>query len=40
LPFTMQLALAPAEYSLRMAVRDNRTGQIGTLTLPLVVQTP
>jgi VWFA-related protein len=40
LPFTMQLALAPAEYSLRMAVRDNRTGLIGTLTLPLVVQTP
>jgi VWFA-related protein len=40
LPFTMQLPLAPAEYSLRMAVRDNRTGQIGTLTLPLVVQTP
>jgi VWFA-related protein len=40
LPFTMQLALAPAEYSLRMAVRDNRTGQIGTLTLPLVVQNP
>ncbi|MGD0403054.1 MAG: VWA domain-containing protein [Candidatus Acidiferrales bacterium] len=40
LPFTMQLPLAPAEYSLRMAVRDNRTGQIGTLTLPLAVQTP
>jgi VWFA-related protein len=40
LPFTMQLPLAPAEYSLRMAVRDNRSGQIGTLTLPLVVQTP
>ena len=40
LPFTMQLALAPAEYSLRMAVRDNRTGQIGTLTLPLVVRAP
>ncbi|HEX2777706.1 MAG TPA: hypothetical protein VHN10_13785, partial [Candidatus Acidoferrales bacterium] len=40
LPFTMQLPLAPAEYSLRMAVRDNRTGQIGTLTLPLVVQNP
>jgi len=40
LPFTMQLPLAPAEYSLRIAVRDNRTGQIGTLTLPLVVQTP
>jgi len=40
LPFTMQLPLAPAEYSLRIAVRDNRTGQIGTLTLPLAVQTP
>jgi VWFA-related protein len=40
LPFTMQLPLAPSEYSLRMAVRDNRTGQIGTLTLPLVVQNP
>lgn len=40
LPFIMQLQLAPAEYSLRMAVRDNRTGQIGTLTLPLTVQTP
>jgi VWFA-related protein len=40
LPFTMQLPLAPAEYSLRIAVRDNRTGQIGTLTLPLAVQAP
>jgi VWFA-related protein len=40
LPFTMQLPLAPGTYSLRVAVRDNRTGQIGTLTPPLVVQTP
>lgn len=40
LPFTMLLPLAPAVYSLHMAVRDNRTDQIGTLTLPLVVQNP
>ncbi len=40
LPFTMQLPLVPGQYSIRMAVRDNRTGQIGTLSLPLLVQTP
>jgi len=34
----MQLPLAPGTYSLRLAVRDNRTALIGTLTLPLVVQ--
>ena len=38
LPFSMQLPLAPGTYSLRLAVRDNRTALIGTLTLPLVVQ--
>ena len=40
LPFSMQLPLTPGAYSLRVAVRDNRTGLIGTLTVPFAVQTP
>jgi VWFA-related protein len=40
LPFSMQLPLTPGAYSLRVAVRDNRTGLIGTLTVPLAIQSP
>jgi VWFA-related protein len=40
LPFSMPLALAPGTYSLRLAVRDSPTGQIGTLTIPLTVPAP
>ena len=40
LPFFMQLSLSPGTYSLRVAVRDNRTGLIGTLTVPLAVPAP
>jgi VWFA-related protein len=40
LPFSMQLPLPPGIYSLHLAVRDNRTGLIGTLTVPLSVQAP
>jgi VWFA-related protein len=40
LPFSMQLRLAPGTYSLRVAVRDNRTGLIGTVIVPLLVQAP
>jgi len=40
LPFQMQLTLPPGSYSLRLAVRDNRTGLIGSLTLPLVIPAP
>jgi VWFA-related protein len=40
LPFSMPLALAPGTYSLRLAVRDSPTGQIGTLTVPLSVPAP
>ena len=40
LPFSMHLPLAPGNYSLHLAVRDNRTGLLGTLTLPLSVLAP
>jgi VWFA-related protein len=40
LPFSMSLALAPGSYSLRLAVRDSPTGQIGTLTVPVSVPAP
>ena len=40
LPFSMHLPLAPGTYSLRLAVRDNRTSLIGTLSVPLVIQAP
>lgn len=36
LPFQMQLELAPGQYQLRLAVRDNRTGLLGTTVIPLV----
>jgi VWFA-related protein len=40
LPFAMQLQLAPGSYTLRLAVRDNRTKSVGTLTVPLRVEKP
>ena len=40
LPFSMPLGLAPGSYSLRLAIRDRPTGQIGTLTIPLTVPAP
>jgi VWFA-related protein len=40
LPFSMQLPLAPGTYSLRFAVRDNRTGLMGTVIVPLLVPGP
>jgi len=39
-PFHMQVELEPGNYQVRLAVRDNRTGAIGTLSAPLVVQKP
>ncbi len=40
LPFSMQLPLAPGNYSLHLAVRDNRTGLLGTLSIPLTLEKP
>jgi hypothetical protein len=40
LPFSMQLPLAPGNYSLHLAVRDNRTGLLGTLIVPLLIEAP
>lgn len=40
LPFSMQLPLAPGNYTLHLAVRDNRTGLLGTLKVPLSLQAP
>ncbi|HZQ21960.1 MAG TPA: hypothetical protein VFA89_04105 [Terriglobales bacterium] len=35
LPFRMQIKALPKEGDLRLAVRDNRTGLLGTLTIPI-----
>jgi hypothetical protein len=35
-----ELWLPPGEYDLRLAVRDNHTGYLGTLSVPLVLQKP
>jgi VWFA-related protein len=40
LPFSMELPLAPGTYSLRVAVRDNRTDLMGTVIVPVLVQAP
>ncbi len=37
LPFTTELRLVPGCYDLQVAVRDNRTGLVGTLRVPLTV---
>jgi hypothetical protein len=34
----MSLKLGPGSYEVRLAVRDNRTGYVGTLSIPLLVQ--
>lgn len=36
----MQVTLPPGRYELRLAVRDNRTGYFGTLTVPLDLSKP
>jgi VWFA-related protein len=36
----MELSLPPGEYDLRLAVRDNHTGYLGTLSVPLVLGKP
>jgi len=37
LPFKLELELAPGRYQLRLAVRDNRTGYLGTMEVPLIL---
>jgi VWFA-related protein len=36
----IEVSLPPGSYSLRLAVRDNRTGYLGTLTAPLTLAKP
>ena len=36
----MDVSLAPGEYTLRLAVRDNRTGYVGTVNVPLTLAKP
>lgn len=40
LPFTMHMRLPPGSYTLRLAVRDNHTKLVGTLTVPVTITTP
>ncbi|MFQ5778433.1 MAG: hypothetical protein ACE5IP_10555, partial [Terriglobia bacterium] len=40
LPFKTQLKLESGRYQLRLLVRDNRTGLLGTTDVPLVLQEP
>lgn len=40
LPFRLELELGPGRYQLRLVVRDNRTGWLGTVDVPLVVGQP
>lgn len=40
IPYRAQLTLSPGTYEIRLAVRDNRTGFIGTLRIPLDLRTP
>lgn len=37
LPYKAHLELPPDNYILRIAVRDNRTGQLGTLEIPMLL---
>ncbi len=39
-PFQMRVALASGGYRLRLGVRDNRTGAVGTLDVPVEVKRP
>jgi VWFA-related protein len=36
----LDVTLGPGEYSLRLGVRDNRTGYIGTINVPLTLRKP
>ena len=36
----MEVQLAPGNYDLRLAVRDNRTGYLGSLTAPVSIAKP
>ena len=36
----MDVTLPPGGYSLLLAVRDNHTGMVGTLNVPLELQAP
>jgi VWFA-related protein len=38
IPVKMQLALKPGTYLLRVGVRDNRNGRVGTLDMPLKIE--
>ena len=40
LPYEMELELEPGSYQLRLIVRDNRTGLVGTADVPLTVSKP
>lgn len=40
LPIRLALELEPGRYRLRLAVRDNRTGWLGTTGVPLVLAQP
>jgi hypothetical protein len=40
LPFTLPLELAPGRYQLRLVVRDNRTGLIGTADAAVTIEEP
>lgn len=40
LRFQMQLELEPGRYLLRLLVRDNRTGMLGSTDIPLVLEKP
>ncbi len=40
LPYEMKLELEPGSYQLRLIVRDNRTGFVGTTDVPLTVSKP
>jgi VWFA-related protein len=40
LPHRMQLDLEPGRYQLRLVVRDNRTGWLGTADVPMVIDRP
>ena len=40
LPYAMELQLPPGRYHLRMVVRDNRTGLVGTADVPVTLEEP
>jgi hypothetical protein len=36
----VNISLTPGTYDLRLAVRDNHTGYVGTLSVPLILKQP